>query len=658
MLAPAVTPAARAQEGQTVAEVEVRGVKNTNPDVVRLAAQLKAGTPFRNATFEDDKRRIRDQGLYSAVTGRTETTPDGKLKVVYEVVENPVIANVVVTGNRAIKTETLLPLLRSKPGDVLNTATVDRDVKAIQDEYTRQGYVAFVSDQIQIDPRTNILTIPVIETVVESVEVQGNTKTKAYVIRREMKTRPGEPYNAQVVQRDLSRVFALGLFEDIGPARPEPGSDLGRVKLTIPVQERRTGQIGVGFGYSTRQRLVGKLELAETNFRGRGQGINFLWEVGGVASRNSFEVGFFEPWLDRRNTSLSVNLFDRVVYRFNRSLSSNATFGEDSDPYYEQRRGGSTTISRPFADTTRGYVTLRTEGITANNLRVNYNLLTNEEINNIRGSLVQSGNVSSVTLRTATNTRDNELDPAKGFFLSPSVELGSGSFDYERPRLNPNYINEQQTPGQPRVLVDTRKQSGSFTKANLDVRNYLSLSGPRRTSIREPKRVLATRVLFGAAGGNIGFGEQYFVGGADTLRGFPDDRFWGNRLFLASAELRVPFDSGGSLTGVLFADVGDAWGATEFNRKTSRGSSSTPRSARTPAWGSGSASKPRSGRCASITGIRGKAAARTSRSDKRSDTKARFRGADGAPDFSRHSRRNFCHPNLSKELPGRCWRLC
>lgn len=560
--------AALAQQGQTISEIEFRGVKSTSRFALELATKLKPGAPFDNAQFQADIETIKQQGLYATVGGRTETRPDGRLAVVYDVVENPTVTNIVVTGNRAIKTEEIRKQVQTKEGQVLNTNILEQDIQRVQRLYADAGYIAFPDARIGIDPRTGILTIPMIETTVESIQIENNKKTRPYVILREMKTKPGEVFNRNVFQRDLSRVYNLGIFEDFGNVRQVPGSDVGKVGIILPVQERRTGQVAVGLGYSTRQRLVGRLELSESNFRGRGQGLNFAWEVGGVASRNSFEVGFTEPWIDRRNTSLSVNLFDRVVYRFSRAFSEDATQGQDDDPYYERRRGGSVTLSRPFTDTTRGFITARTEAIKANNLRLNYNNLTNDEVANIRGSLVQNGDVNALTFRTATNTRDNDLDPASGFFFSPAVEVGRSKFDYEKPRINPNYISDTATPGIPRILFDQRAERGPFAKYNLDARSYFSLNGRRQPgSLTQPKRVIATRVLVGTSSGNIGFSEQYFIGGAETLRGYRDDRFWGNNLFLASAELRLPFDNRGTVTGVLFTDIGDAWGASEANRE-------------------------------------------------------------------------------------------
>jgi outer membrane protein insertion porin family len=65
--------------------------------------------------------------------------------------------------------------------------------------------------------------------------------------------------------------------------------------------------------------------------------------------------------------------------------------------------------------------------------------------------------------------------------------------------------------------------------------------------------------MAGTSFGHLPFYEQYFVGGAESLRGYLDDRFWGKYTFLASAEYRRPLAQ--ALTGVMFVDVGDAWGS-------------------------------------------------------------------------------------------------
>ncbi|MDX1933592.1 MAG: BamA/TamA family outer membrane protein [Capsulimonadales bacterium] len=562
---------AAAQDGQPIGSIEVKGNVKTNRTIILnalAAAGIKTGAIYRREMVNDARQRVLAEGYYSDIYIRADLTADKKASITAEVVENPVIQYIRIKGNTKIPADRIKERLSSREGTVINTNTIREDAQLIQRIYRQAGYEAFLSEIEDVfDPRSGTLTFPVTETVVESIEIEGLKKTKGYVVTREMRTKVGDALNINTLKRDLTRIFGTGLFQDVGTPRTEPAEE-GKVKLIVPVQEQRTGQIQVGFGYSVAQRLTGTVEVAEQNFQGKGQTVNAAWTVGGTVARNQFELGFSEPWLDRYNTSIGINLYSRFNFRFNRVLSSNATNGQNSNPYFEERRGGSVTLSRPTSEFSRAFTTLRTEGIRANNLQPDYSQLTNDEINNIRGALVQNGDVSSVTLRYLTNTRDNEQDPAAGFYLSPSVEVGSAAFSSQKPRLNPAFISTTETPDVPRVLVDERNQRGGFTKFVVDSRRYFNLSRTPRVTLREPKTVLAVRTLLGTSGGNLAFAEQFFMGGADNLRGFADDRFWGNNLFLTSVELRIPLDRrSGSLTLVTFLDVGDAWGASSLNRE-------------------------------------------------------------------------------------------
>jgi outer membrane protein insertion porin family len=99
----------------------------------------------------------------------------------------------------------------------------------------------------------------------------------------------------------------------------------------------------------------------------------------------------------------------------------------------------------------------------------------------------------------------------------------------------------------------------TFSKASLDLRRYLPIGG-RRKKLGEKKRALAVRLMGGYSIGQVPFFEQYFVGGADTLRGYREARFWGTNMLLGSVELRQPIAN--ALTGVIFVDAGDAWGGS------------------------------------------------------------------------------------------------
>ncbi len=93
----------------------------------------------------------------------------------------------------------------------------------------------------------------------------------------------------------------------------------------------------------------------------------------------------------------------------------------------------------------------------------------------------------------------------------------------------------------------------------MELRQYYSLTGPRNPNkLDEDKTSLAMRLMAGSAAGKLPFAEQFFLGGIDTLRGYKEDRYWGNYMMAGTLELRQPLAR--KFKGVLFVDVGNTWG--------------------------------------------------------------------------------------------------
>jgi outer membrane protein insertion porin family len=97
----------------------------------------------------------------------------------------------------------------------------------------------------------------------------------------------------------------------------------------------------------------------------------------------------------------------------------------------------------------------------------------------------------------------------------------------------------------------------NFLRASIDYRLYYSPQG-RRTQPDDRRQVFAVRAYYGTISGSVPFFEQFFVGGAETLRGYPEDRFWGKNAALLSFEFRQPIEK--AFTAVFFVDIGHAWG--------------------------------------------------------------------------------------------------
>lgn len=525
-----VVPGFVSAQDQKISEVIVVGNENISKEAVLTAIALKPGATFSEEAVQEAKKAIEAMGNFERVVVGTETTDQG-VRVMFNVVENPIVKEIKFTGNTAIDTEKLRSLMRTNIGQVLNTNTLERDADAIRTHYKDQGYIADITEEIGIDPETGVLSIPILENRVESIEITGNRKTKDYVILREMELKPGDVYNSKVLVRDLTRIYDLDFFEvDVEQwYRLEPGSDIGKLKVVIPLKEKKTGQITLGVGYSSRQRIVGQARISETNFRGHGRGVNLLLESGSRSRGTSYELGYYEPWLDSKHTSLSASVYNKLIYRF----TSNVLGSADTDSNYDERRqGASITMARPFNRTTKGFLTLRSESV---DTRLDQ-LDPSDPNFDIRNLLSQDGTVTSGTFRFTNNTRDSELDPVLGTYSSYALELGQSDFTTEA------------------------DQSGNsfFSKYSVDFRRYFSKGGYREDP-SEKRRTIAVRLMVGSLTGAVPFFEQYFMGGAETLRGYREDRFWGRNTVLLNTEYRFPITSG--LTGVGFVDAGDAWGA-------------------------------------------------------------------------------------------------
>ncbi|MEN6521682.1 MAG: BamA/TamA family outer membrane protein [Armatimonadota bacterium] len=546
-LIPSLSLPALAQEGVKVTQVVITGNRNINRETVENVIKLAPGELYTKEAVEKDREAITALGYFSAVPVRTEDTPEG-VRVIFDVVENPLVKEINIVGSEPVGKDTILDLMRTKPNQVLNTNTVDIDISAIQNYYRDLGYVAHVTEDSGIDPKTGTLTIAILVSTIEKIDIVGNKKTREEVFTREMNQKPGDYFNMKKLRSDISRIYNLDILEDIQAPKIEPGSSIGKIGIAIPVTEKKTGNVAVGVGYSSRSRLVGRAEMTETNFRGRGQGLTLLWETGtdnGLDGSSSYEIGFHEPWIDKHHTSLSVNAFNKLVYRF-----SSALFDNDTDESYNERRKGATLgVSRPFNDFTRGYITLRTETVDTTTLDISS--LSSSDINKF---VAQSGPVHSATARVVNNTRDFDNDPAVGWYKSVSLEAGNSDVveKYTAKDLNVPPENENG------LIVNDAEIEGMFQKLQIDIRHYWSKGG-RKEAPTDKRTTIAARLLAGVSNGDLPFFEQFFVGGAESLRGYREDRFWGDKMAILSLEYRRPVSQG--LTGVLFVDYGDAWGA-------------------------------------------------------------------------------------------------
>jgi outer membrane protein insertion porin family len=138
---------------------------------------------------------------------------------------------------------------------------------------------------------------------------------------------------------------------------------------------------------------------------------------------------------------------------------------------------------------------------------------------------------------------------------TPSVEPHSG--DRATLLIEPGYSNITRIGG---VVSGNRDVLGQnfYVRTTIEYRRYWSKSVPDDTPLDQTRPVLAFRARYGVVSGTVPFFEQLFLGGADSLRGYENQRFWGKQSFLSSLEYRYPIQRSFGVIG--FVDYGGAWG--------------------------------------------------------------------------------------------------
>jgi outer membrane protein insertion porin family len=549
-IVPASAQAQKAPVGTpTIGEFIITGNKTFNKDTIITLSRHNVGDPCNDQVLQEIKSNLSQTGYFGTqhnldnpedwvrVQAEDDNTGSGKCKVVIRVDENDAIKDFSITGAGPLKIEDIQNLVHAKKGGVYNYIQFQRDAEDIMRLYNSKGYVATLGEGAGMDDK-GVLTVPITVVRVAEIRLVKNKKTQRKVVLRELQTKVGGFYNRDTWQQDRIRLLNLDLFEEV-----IPGEEIiapGEIRLTLSLPEKRTGSISVGAGYSSRQQLIGRAEISETNFRGRGEAVNLLWETGSITGKSSVSLGFTEPYLDRHHTSLSVQVYDKVIYRFANSLTSNGIVNPNgtttnSDIYNEQRIGTTLTVGKPLNNNTRASASIRAESVRTDPLN----------LTGINATIIQDGPIYSLGGTLLHDTRDLILDPVKGGYQKVDLQVG--------------YADIQPPSGIPATSASAIYGGHAFAKSSIEGRQFFNLQKPRRRDKPDEERTsLAIRGLVGASNGTLPFFEQYFVGGAETLRGYREDRFWGKYLMLGSVELRQPLARG--LKGVLFSDVGDAWG--------------------------------------------------------------------------------------------------
>lgn len=486
---------------------------------------VKVGSYFsKNKVIEGHKNLI-ESGYFRDVI--PDAVKSGKgVKVIYEVMENPILNGVNIIGNTVYTTEDLMKVIKTEPGKIFNINTIREDRDRILKKYQDDGYT--LTDVTDIGINGNLeLEIYLSEGTVRDIQFKKMVtkqkgarrkptddvlKTKSYVIERELEFSKDEIFNSNKYDETVKNLMRLGHFKNVKyESRDIPGDPDGKT-IVLLLDEERTAILQGAISYGSEIGLLGTISIKDTNWKGKGQELGFTFEKSDE-DYTSFSINFYDPWI--KDT-------DRISWGW--SLYKNSYEDDDSKLFHEiDTIGAKFNIGKGLTKNVRLSLGTKFEYVEEKARKFGKN--SAGEYIWYNGDVVKGMDddyfIWSLFPSLTYDTRNHFWNPTAGEYAKLQLEGGyAGGYDGDV------FGN---------ITLELRKYHRGFFKNNTFA--YKVVGGIMTDSTKEAQR--------------------FWVGGGSTLRGYDGGFFKGTQKLVGTVENRTQLNE--LLGVVVFFDAGRAW---------------------------------------------------------------------------------------------------
>jgi outer membrane protein insertion porin family len=473
--------------------------------------------------LQQDSARIvafyHNNGYLEARVGEPEITQEEEwLYIKFIIEEGPrfKVGTVNLEGDLISDKDVFLSMLAIRSEEYLSRQTLRDDILKIQDYYAEQGY-AFAEVRPKMDISESGSRVDITLSVdrgdlvyISRVTIQGNSRTRDNVIRRELEIEEGGVFNTKGIRDSTRNLQRLDFFEEVN-ITPEPALDPSKMNVSVDVKEKSTGQFSIGAGYSSVDSVILMGEISENNFLGMGHRLSLSANIGGRSSR--FNLSWTNPRIYDSNVSTGVDLFN---------------WTREYDDYTKDSKGGAIRFGHPIWGRWRMFESYS---------------YTDTELTDVDDDasfiIRESQNVpvtSAVKVSFVRDTRDRLYGASQGSRNSLSLKYAGG----------PLGGDSQFTKGEANT-------SWYFPIVYGTVFHFLGAAGQ----------------VWENEDGKLPVYERFYLGGINTIRGHefaqvspidPEtgDRVGGDQMWYVQSEIVLPLLKDQGFYGVLFLDAGDS----------------------------------------------------------------------------------------------------
>lgn len=316
---------------------------------------------FTTEEYENDKKNIiskyNEHGyrdavlLMDSVVNFNEKKVDIFLKV--DEGQQYFLKDIRFVGNTKYSTDYLSAVLGMKPGEVYNQKKLDErltsDDDAVSNVYFNDGYLFFNADPVETDVQNDSIALEIRITegpqaTINRVIINGNDRLYEDIIRRELRTKPGQLFSREDLMRSIREIAQMGHFdpENMNP-RPIPNAENGTVDIEYNLVSKANDQVEFSAGWG-QTGVIGKLSLKFTNFsmknflnpktykgiipQGEGQTLTLSGQTNGRYYQ-AYSISFMDPWFGgKRPNTLSVSAY------FSKQTDISSNFYRNNSSYY------------------------------------------------------------------------------------------------------------------------------------------------------------------------------------------------------------------------------------------------------------------------------------------------------------------------------------
>jgi outer membrane protein insertion porin family len=449
------------------------------------------------------------------------------------------VSSVKLAGQLLLPEEELTKLVQVKPGEIFSREKMTDTTKAISERLGNEGYAfANVNAAPELDKEKRLVAFTVFidpgrRVYVRRINVTGNTRTRDEVIRREMRQVESGWYDGEKINKSRTRVDRLGYFDEVTVETPPVAGTTDQVDMDIKVKEKPTGNIMLGAGFSSAEKVTLSGSVQQQNLFGSGKHIGV--QVSTSKSNKVLSLSHTDPYFTVDGVSQGFDVYTRKT---DSSTLAVGSFGSDSI-------GGGLRWGLPIAED--DYLNF---GLSADRTTLKVDANSPLRYQDYVTRFGATGNTILGTFGWQKDGRDSLLMTTKGVYRRAVLEAA--------------------LPGSTATYVRATYQHQQFFP--LDRKLTLALNG---------------EIGIAKSYGNkeLPFFKNFYAGGIGSVRGFDssslgprdpatNEALGGDKRVIGNAELLFPVPGMGqdnSLRLSAFVDAGNVWGYdTKFSFGTMR----------------------------------------------------------------------------------------